>query len=68
MLALDQHAAFDWFQPSVAHIRTDIRQSIRRVCSWIDNVACGKDDRDETLIKARFVEGHTIGSAPGKES
>jgi hypothetical protein len=32
---------------------------------WADNVANGKEDRRETLIRAEFVEGGTIGPVPG---
>ena len=37
----------------------------RRIVRWADNVARGKDDRRQTLTKAEFVEGGTIGPVPG---
>ncbi len=30
---------------------------------WVNNVALGKDDRSQTLTKAEFVEGGTVGPA-----
>ena len=55
--------AFAWCQPTIAHIRFDMRQALRRVARWADNVAGGKDDRRQSLIKAEFVDGGTLGPA-----
>jgi hypothetical protein len=33
----------------------------RRVVRWAANVSHGKDDRQQTLTKAEFVAGGTIG-------
>ena len=60
MLVLDEHPAFEWFEPQVSHIRTDTRRWVRRVVEWADHVASGQEDRRETLIKSEFVEGGTI--------
>ena len=56
---------FAWCQPTIAHTRFDIRQVLRRVVRWADNVACGKDDRRQSHIKAEFVDGGTIGPVNG---
>ena len=66
LITLDDHPAFEWFQPEVSHIRTDTRRWVPRVVQWVDNVANGKEDRRETLIRAEFVEGGTIGPVPGR--
>lgn len=66
LVTLDDHPAFEWFQPEVSHIRTDTRRWVPRVAQWVDNVANGKEDRRETLIRAEFVEGGTIGPVPGR--
>ena len=36
----------------------------RRLVRWAYNIARGKDDRRQTLIKAELVEGGTVGRAP----
>lgn len=66
LVSLDNHPAYAWFQPKVSHIHTDIRQWVPRVVQWVENVAKGKKDRRETLIRAEFTEGGTIGPAPKK--
>lgn len=66
LIALDDHPAYAWFQPEVSHIHTDIRQWVPRVVQWVDHVANGKKDNRETLIRAEFTEGGTIGPAPGR--
>lgn len=61
LVCTDGDPHFDWFNPSVAHIRWDSRPVVRRIVRWADNVARGKADRRQTLTKAEFVEGGTIG-------
>ena len=56
---------FAWCQPTIAHIRYDIRPVLRRVVRWTDNVACGKDDRRQSFTKAEFVDGGTVGPVRG---
>lgn len=63
LMSCDPDPAFDWFHPSVAHIRWDSKQIVRRIVPWADNVARGNDDRHQTLTKAEFIEGGTIGPA-----
>ena len=61
LICTDPDPTFTWCDPSVAHIRWDYRPVVRRVKRWVDNVAHGTDDRRQTLTKAEFVEGGTIG-------
>ena len=56
---------FAWCQPTIAHIRFDMRQVLRRVVRWADNVACGKNDRRQSFTKAVFVDGGTVGPVRG---
>jgi DNA-binding LacI/PurR family transcriptional regulator len=65
LVSLDVHPAYWWFDPEVSHIRSDTRRWVPRMVQWADNVANGKEDRRETLIRAEFVEGGTIGPVPG---
>ncbi len=53
-----------WCEPSVAHIRWDYRPVVRRVVRWAANISHGKQDLRQTLTKAEFVDGGTIGPAP----
>lgn len=64
LICLDPDRAFDWCQPTVAHIHWDPTPLVRRMMRWADNVARGKDDRRQGFTKAAFVEGGTIGPAP----
>jgi hypothetical protein len=64
LICTDDNTDFVWCEPSVAHIRWDYRPVVRRVVRWAANVSHDKDDRRQTLTKAEFVEGGTIGPAP----
>lgn len=65
LISLDNHPAFEWFKPEASRIHTDTRRWVSRVVQWADNVANGREDRRETLVRAEFVEGGTIGPARG---
>jgi len=56
---------FAWCQPSIAHIRYDLRLVLRRVVRWAGNVARGKADGRQSFTKAEFVDGGTVGPARG---
>jgi DNA-binding LacI/PurR family transcriptional regulator len=64
LICLDPNPCFTWSRPGIAHVRWQPRPLIARIVRWADNVARGKDDRRNTLIKAEFVEGGTIGPVP----
>ena len=64
LVVLDDHPAFEWFEPQVSYIRHDTQRWVPRVLQWVDHVANGKEDRRETLIRAKFIEGGTIGPPP----
>jgi DNA-binding LacI/PurR family transcriptional regulator len=64
LICTDPDPAFEWCNPSIAHIRWDSRQLIRRVIRWVENLRSGKDDRKKGFFKAHFVEGGTIGPVP----
>ena len=65
LVVLDANPAFAWFEPQVSHVRTETRRWVPRILQWVDHVAKGKEDRRETLVYGEFVEGGTIGPAPG---
>ena len=64
LVCTDPDPAFEWFSPSIAHVFWDSSKVVQRVLRWANNVANGKEDRRQSLIKAAFVEGGTIGPAP----
>lgn len=61
MICLDPDPAFDWCQPSVAHIHWEPIPNVRRMTRWAENVARGKKDIRQNPTKAEFVQGGTIG-------
>jgi DNA-binding LacI/PurR family transcriptional regulator len=56
---------FEMQRPTIAHIRWDSRPWVRRVVQWADGVSQGKIDRRQSLTKAEFVEGGSVGRATG---
>ena len=64
LVCTDPDPGFEWCQPPVAHIRWDYRPAGRRIVRWVDNVSRDKVDKRQTLTKAEFVEGGTVGPAP----
>jgi hypothetical protein len=52
---------FECCDSNISNIRRDRRQVIQRVLKWAHHVACGKSAMRQTLVKAEFVEGGTIG-------
>lgn len=63
MICHDADPVFDWQMPVVSHLHWDSRLLTRHVLRWVRQVARGKAGRSQTLIKADFVEGETIGPA-----
>ncbi len=64
LICRDPDQTFAWLQPSVAHVRWDHRPIVRRIVNWANNISQSKTDQRQTLTKAEFVEGGTVGSAP----
>lgn len=63
MICHDPDPAFDWGNPAVAHFDWDTRLLTRHVLRWVRRVSQGKASRRQQLIKAKFIEGGTIGPA-----
>jgi DNA-binding LacI/PurR family transcriptional regulator len=63
LICIDGDPTFDWCEPSVAHIQWDSRPWVRRIVRWANNVSRGKEDLRQTLTKAEFVDGGTVGRA-----
>jgi DNA-binding LacI/PurR family transcriptional regulator/biotin operon repressor len=56
---------FEMQRPTIAHIRWNSRPWVRRVVQWANAVSQGKIDRRQSLTKAEFVEGGSVGRAAG---
>lgn len=67
LICTDGDPYFYWHRPSVTHITWEPEPVLRRVLQWADNIANGKEDLRQTLTKAEFVEGGTVGPAPKNE-
>ena len=61
LVSMESHPAFDWCSPAVARVDWDHRPVLRRVVSWVNNIASGKKDLRETLTGAKFIDGGTVG-------
>ncbi len=64
LICTDGDPHFAWCRPSISHMRWDSAPVVRRAVRWMANVARGKSDMRQTLTKAEFFEGGTIGPAP----
>ena len=62
----DADLAFSWCEPAISHIRWDTRPVVNRMLQWVENVARGKEDREQRTTQAEFVEGATIGPVVGR--
>jgi DNA-binding LacI/PurR family transcriptional regulator len=63
LICTDSDPAFDWCEPSVAHIRWDSRPVVRRIVRWAEITSHGTDDRRKISTKAEFIDGGTLGPA-----
>jgi len=66
LVCSDDDPAFAWCKPMVSHIRWDTRPVVRRIVRWAANVSRGQGDVRQTLTKAEFVPGGTIGPAKSR--
>ena len=64
LICVDNDPHFSQCQPSVSHIRWSNRSVANRIVRWVNNISQGKEDTRQTMIKANFIEGGTIGPAP----
>jgi DNA-binding LacI/PurR family transcriptional regulator len=61
LVSMESDPAFDWCSPAVARVDWDHQPVLRRVMSWVNNIASGKKDLRETLTGAKFIDGGTVG-------
>ena len=61
LICVDDDPHFSQYRPSVSHIGWSSRPVANRIVRWVRNISQGKEDTRQTLIKAEFVEGGTVG-------
>lgn len=52
---------FSWHRPEVSHIDWDQDILIRHTVNWLKSVERGRPTKRQSVVKAKFVEGGTIG-------
>ncbi len=57
---------FTWCDPAVSHFNWDARPVWTHIIRWANQIAAGKHVIKRSLINAEFIEGGTIGPAPGR--
>ncbi|MBT8037338.1 MAG: substrate-binding domain-containing protein [Verrucomicrobiae bacterium] len=55
---------FYWAEPQISHIQLDWNLAARQIVRWSDRLARGQTDVRQSVTRAKFVEGGTIGPAP----
>lgn len=63
-ISMDYHDSFDWCQPGVPHFRCDQQKYVMRTVQWVNNMARGKKDLQQTSIFARFENGSVLAQTP----
>ena len=64
IISYDPDPGFFLCEPTIAHISWSYEPILRRILRWVENVSHGREDRRQSLTKASFVEGGSIGPAP----
>jgi DNA-binding LacI/PurR family transcriptional regulator len=65
VLCLGDDLWLPWHHPAVAHFKGDEPRMLRHILQWIRNVARGREDVRQLRFPLRFVDGASIGPAPG---
>jgi DNA-binding LacI/PurR family transcriptional regulator len=64
LICMDHDLTFTWCKSEIACFKWDFAPIMRRILRWLNHVDHGKDDRRQSYIKAKFIEGGTIGAVP----
>ena len=65
LVCCDVAPYFRRYQPTISHVRWNDQLMVNRIARWAKNISHGKEDTRQTRIDAEFVEGGTVGVAPG---
>jgi DNA-binding LacI/PurR family transcriptional regulator/DNA-binding transcriptional regulator YhcF (GntR family) len=60
LVSTDPHPAFAWCHPPIACIDYDSGFWVRKAVQWVNKVALGKDDRQQSRNIAKFIDGATL--------
>ncbi len=63
LVCTDADPTFAWCTPSISHIRWDSGPVVRSIVRWAATVSRGGKDIRQTLTRAEFIPGGTIGPA-----
>lgn len=63
LVSTDYHQHYDWCDPPIPHFRWKAQAAVHRVVKWVEDLASGKVNRRQKLIKARFVGAEAIQAA-----
>jgi DNA-binding LacI/PurR family transcriptional regulator/biotin operon repressor len=63
LICTDPDRTFAWSVPTIAHTHWETGPVVRRVVQWVNHIASGKVDIKQTLTKAEFIDGGTVGMA-----
>lgn len=64
MICHDPSPAFTHCSPEISHITFEFEPCIRNAVKWVKDVASGKVNERQVLLKSEFVRGGTIGPPP----
>lgn len=64
LVCCDADPHFEWCDPTVSHIRWDPKPVVKRIVRWADRISRGKTDLRQSMTRAEFVEGGTVGPVP----
>lgn len=65
MVVMGNDASLDWIVPAPARFDCSNRKILNNLLLWIDQVRKGQGDlREQRLVEARFVPGHSLARAP----
>ena len=64
LISIGNDVNFDWLHPQVARIEYDSDQLIRKCIQWLRSVERGKPSQQKSYVKAKLVDGGSIGPAP----
>lgn len=64
LVCCDADPHFEWCDPPVSHIRWDPKPVVKRIVRWADRISRGKTDHRQSMTRAEFIEGGTVGPVP----
>jgi len=65
LICMQQDPYFEWCHPKISHFEWDGAPMLRRILQWSNHLAGGKPDIKQSVIATVYVEGGSVGPAPG---